>query len=52
MKNMIILSVGLLLAACSAVDKTDMEINKKPTLTLGYAYLNDAGVNTTAQEVA
>lgn len=52
MKNLIIFSLGLLLAACSAVDKTDIEINPRPALTLGYSYLNDQGCNTTADEVA
>ena len=52
MKNLIILSLALLLAACSAVDKTEFEINPIPTLTLAYSYLNDEGCNTTADEVA
>ncbi|SUE34141.1 hypothetical protein [Rikenella microfusus] len=51
MKKLMIVSAVSLLAACSAVDKSDLEIRQKPTLTLGYAYLNDAGENTTAQEI-
>lgn len=52
MKNILIISLALLLGACSAVDKTVVEINPRPTLTLGYRYINGQGQNTTAKEVA
>lgn len=51
MKNILFLSLVCLLGACSIADKTDVEINPRPSLSLGYSYTNGQGVNTTAGEI-
>lgn len=49
-KIVLILS-GLLLCSCSLTETTELVVNPKPTLTVGYRYLNKEGVNTTRDEI-
>ena len=44
MKRIMILSLAGLICACSVKERTDLEINPKPTLIFGYAYLSDRNV--------
>lgn len=44
MKRIMILSLAGLLFACSVKERTDIEVNPKPTLIFGYAYLSDRNV--------
>lgn len=47
-----LLLCGLLLGGCSITETTDIMINQRPSLVVDYEYINDAGEQTTAQEMA
>lgn len=51
MKTLIITALAAFLCSCHVSQETDIEINPRPSLVLGYEYLNDAGVNTLSKEV-
>ena len=41
----------VVLCACSLKERTDIEINPKPTLIVNYQYINNDGINTFPEEV-
>lgn len=51
MKKILFLPLFGLLFACSLKEKTDLEINPKPTLIVAYQYINNRGINTLDNEV-
>ena len=44
MKRIMIVFLVVMLCACSLKERTDIEINPKPSLIFGYAYLSDRNV--------
>lgn len=51
MKRIMIFSLLVVLCACSLKERTDIEINTKPTLIVNYQYINNDGINTFPEEV-
>lgn len=51
MKPILILSLAGMFCACSIKERTDIEINPKPTLVVNYQYINKDGINTFSEEV-
>ena len=51
MKRIMILSLAGLICACSVKERTDLEINPKPTLVVNYQYINKEGINTFSEEI-
>ena len=51
MKRIMIFFLVVVLCACSLKERTDIEINPKPTLIVNYQYINNDGINTFPEEV-